>query len=351
MKTKNALLVLVLMFSLQISAQQKEEKTYRKWWDERHPGTPLKFDQAKKMPLIKVVGNHFEDQSGKTVLFRGVSISDPDKIENQGNWNEQVFTNLNSIGVKLVRIPVHPVAWRERGTEAYLKLLDQAVEWATNENIYIIIDWHTIGNLKSELFQDPMYNTSKTETFTFWKTIASRYRGINTIAFYELFNEPTLYNNQLGCMTWEEWKAINEEMIAIIRAFDKEKIPMVAGFDWAYELTSVIKSPINAEGICYVSHPYPHKRSKPYEEKWEADFGHVASKYPVVATEIGYTMPDMAVNEDYGRAIVKYLEGRGMSWIAWVIDNEWHPNMIDSWKNFKITENGKYFVEIMKANK
>jgi endoglucanase len=351
MKTTYLLLAIVVIFCMQSFAQQTNEKKYHKWWDERNPGQPMKFDKAKKMPLIKVVGNHFEDPSGKTVLFRGVSISDPDKIENQGNWNKQVFTNLKSIGVKVVRIPVHPVAWRDRGYDGYLKLLDQAVEWATDEGIYIMIDWHSIGNLKSGLYQDPMYITSLTETFTFWRTIANRYQGINTIAFYELFNEPTLYNNQLGCMTWDEWKAINEEMIAIIRAFDKEKIPMVAGFDWAYELKSVLKSPINAEGICYVSHPYPHKRSKPYEEKWEADFGHVASKYPVVATEIGYTMPDMAVNEDYGRAIVKYLEGRGMSWVAWVIDAEWGPNMIDSWKSFKITDYGKYFVEVMKANK
>ena len=38
-------------------------------------------------------------------------------------------------------------------------------------------------------------------------------------------------------MTWEEWRDINEEMITIIRAYNKDAIPLVAGLDWAYDLT------------------------------------------------------------------------------------------------------------------
>jgi aryl-phospho-beta-D-glucosidase BglC (GH1 family) len=230
-------------------------------------------------------------------------------------------------------------------------LLDQAVEWATEQGIYIIIDWHTIGNLKSGLFQDPMYNTSMTETFDFWRTIARHYAQNNTVAFYELFNEPTLFNNQLGQISWDEWKEINEEMIAIIRSFDKQTIPMVAGFDWAYDLTPLQYAPISAEGICYVSHPYPHKRSKPYEPKWDENFGFAAWKYPVVVTEIGFTMEDKAVNLEYGQAILDYCESRGISWIAWVVDPEWHPNMIDSWESFTPTENGTLFIDFMKSKK
>jgi hypothetical protein len=33
-----------------------------------------------------------------------------------------------------------------------------------------IIDWHSIGNLKSGMFQSPMYDTSQAETFSFWRT-------------------------------------------------------------------------------------------------------------------------------------------------------------------------------------
>ena len=60
-----------------------------------------------------------------------------------------------------MRIPVHPVAWRGRTPAKYLQLLDQAVQWCTDLHMYVIIDWHSIGNLKMELFQDPMYDTTQ----------------------------------------------------------------------------------------------------------------------------------------------------------------------------------------------
>jgi endoglucanase len=343
-------IIAVIAFFQVAVAQTNTTKKYHDWWHDVHPGKLYESASNKKLSCIQVSGNKFVDSSGNVILFRGVSISDPDKIENQGYWNKNLFEKLNEFGVKLVRIPVHPIAWRERTPAGYLKLLDQAVEWATEQGIYIIIDWHSIGNLKSSLFQDPMYNTSMQETFDFWRTIARHYAQNNTVAFYELFNEPTLYNNQLGIISWDEWKKINEEMIAIIRAFDKKKIPMVAGFDWAYDLTPLNYAPINAEGICYVTHPYPQKRSKPYEAKWEENFGFAASKYPVVATEIGFTSNNKT-NEEYGTAILNYLEGRGISWLAWVVDPEWGPSMIDSWKNFAPTENGKFFFDYMKSKK
>ena len=83
----------------------------------------------------------------------------------------------------IVRIPVHPVAWRERTPEKYLELLDQAVEWCTD--------------LGMELFQNPMYNTTKQETYQFWRTIAQHFSGNNTVAFYEIFNEPAIYRGHL----------------------------------------------------------------------------------------------------------------------------------------------------------
>lgn len=123
----------------------------------------------------------------------------------------------------IVRIPVHPVAWRERTPEKYLELLDQAVEWCTDLGMYIMIDWHSIGNLGMELFQDPMYNTSKQETYQFWRTIVRHFAGNNTVAFYEIFNEPTIYRGQLGSLSWTEWKTINENVINLIRSFDTGK--------------------------------------------------------------------------------------------------------------------------------
>ena len=207
------------------------------WWHAAYLTQPLNSPDAKKLPLISVSGNRFVDPTGKPILFRGVSIADPDKIESQGHWNKDLFVKVKETGATVVRIPVHPVAWRWRGTKNYLALLDQAVQWCTDLGLYVDIDWHSIGNLKQGLFQDPMYETSMPETFNFWRVMAAHYNGNHTVAFFELFNEPTLFYGQLGSVSWEEWRQINEDMISLIRAYDKETIPLVAGFDWAYDLT------------------------------------------------------------------------------------------------------------------
>jgi aryl-phospho-beta-D-glucosidase BglC (GH1 family) len=321
---------------------------YHRWWQDRPFGPPFTSSQTNQLPLIRVQGNKFVDPDGKAVLFRGLSISDPDKLEHQGHWNKNHFEKVKEMGATLVRIPVHPAAWRERTPREYLKLLDQAVDWCTELNLRIIIDWHSIGNLQMELFQDPMYDTTQPETFEFWRTMAQHFKGTHTIAFYELFNEPTLYRGQLGSMSWSEWKKLNEDMIRLIRAFDTEKIPLVAGLDWAYDLTPLNLEPLEAEGIGYVTHPYANKRSKPWEPKWEEDFGFAAGRYPVIATEFGFTVPKGTAlkDDDYGNLIINYLEGKGISWMAWCFDPEWGPSLLASW-DYDLTGSGEFFKQAM----
>jgi endoglucanase len=337
------ILISVFILTATICVQLLSAQDARPWFQNGPWRFPKPNPKAKNLPLIKVDGNKLVNNKGETILFRGLAISDPDKVERQGHWNKAHFEKVKEMGAMIVRIPVHPVAWRERTPEKYLELLDQAVDWCTDLGMYIIIDWHSIGNLGMELFQDPMYNSSKPETYQFWRTIAQHFSGNNTIAFYELFNEPTIYRGQLGSLPWSEWKQINENMISLIRAFDKETIPLVAGLDWAYDLSPLRDDPINAGGIGYVTHPYANKRSQPWEPKWEEDFGFAADKYPVVATEFGLGgFSGQSDNSDYGNRIIKYLEGRGISWVCWVFDPEWGPRLLKSW-DYDLTDGGNFF--------
>lgn len=313
--------------------------------------------QERKLSFVKVQGNKFVTDNGETIIFRGLDTSDPDKLLKDGHWNRQYFEVAKNWGANIVRFPVHPRAWREQGQKNYIKLLDQGVQWATELGMYVIIDWHSIGNLKSELFTDPGYETSKKETFEFWRTMARHYSGNTTVAFFELFNEPVLKDEQMGfCLgtcSWAQWKDIVEEMIAIVRGNGSKAIPLVAGFNWAYDLTPVANEPINAEGIGYVSHPYPGKRAEPWIADWEKDWGFVADKYPVFLTEMGYCdgEPSMFNNdESYGDAITGYCNKKGISYSVWALDPDWSCMVIKDW-NFTPTRGGIYFRNAMrKAN-
>jgi len=345
---KNHFFIILLIMAFVLVQNLGAQET-RPWFQDGPFRFPKANPKTKALSLIKVEGNKFVNSEGKTILFRGISISDPDKIERQGHWNKNHFEKVKETGAMIVRIPVHPVAWRDRTPEKYLELLDQAIEWCTDLGMYVMIDWHSIGNLGMELFQNPMYNTSKQETYQFWRTIAQHFVGNNTVAFYEIFNEPTTYRGQLGSMTWAEWKGINEKIIELIRSFDKETIPLVAGFDWAYDLSPLHDDPINAEGIGYVTHPYENKRTQPWEPKWEENFGFAADKYPVIATEFGFGLKQGQTidAQHYGNRIISYLESKGISWMCWVYDPEWGPRLLKSWDTYELTESGEFFKKAM----
>ena len=305
------------------------------------------------MEWISVSGNHFENESGETVVFRGFNIRDPHDLEKEGNWTKAHLREAKEWGANVIRLPVHPRAWRERGEEGYLQLLDTAVAWARELGIYLILDWHSIGNLKQEKFQNRMYVTTEDETGAFWKAVSERYADEPAVAMYELFNEPTISGERFGDMTWEEWKEINEEMIGIIRANHPKSVILVAGFEWAYDLTPVKSDPIDAGGIAYVSHPYPQKREAPWEPKWEKDWGFVAETYPVILTEIGFALPEekgvhipVTGDETYGNAIVDYSAEKGISWVAWCFDPDWAPFMFTDW-DYTPTRQGAFFKSVL----
>ena len=319
------------------------------WWNVPYPEP---FDASgiqTSLPRLHVEGNRFVDESGNTVVLYGVNISDPDKLAKQGHWSKAHFQVIKDWGATLVRVTVHPVAWKERGKDEYFKLLDQAVTWASELGLYLNIEWHGIGNLQTEVFQHPMHYTTRQETYNFWRDVSFRYAGVPAVAFYELFNEPTTYREQLGRISWAEWKVIVEQMITIIRAHDPEVIPLVGGFDWAYELRSVGADPIDFPGIGYVTHPYPMKAPQPWEANWENDWGYVADKYPVMAAEIGFMAAGdpgahtpVIADEDYGRRITAYFEKKGISWTAWCFDPDWAPQLISDW-SYTPTKQGAFF--------
>ena len=76
------------------------------------------------MEWISISGNKFVNESGETLVFQGVNIRDPHNLEEEGHWTKAHFQEAKDWGANIIRLPVHPYAWRARGEEAYLALLD-----------------------------------------------------------------------------------------------------------------------------------------------------------------------------------------------------------------------------------
>lgn len=308
---------------------------------------------SKQPAKIKIEGKNIMTESGEIIRLKGVSFSDPDKLEKDGQWNMRYFQEAKNWGCNVVRFAIHPTALNNRGWENYFKLVDEGVKMAENLEMYVIIDWHSIGNLNTEKFSNKMYNTSWDETVKFWETVAKRYKGNPTVAIYELYNEPTSESGKLGELSWKTWKPTLEKLIDKISALDAEKIILVAGMNWGYFLDEVPENPVNRNNVAYCTHPYPMKREKPWEEKWEKDWGLVADKFPIIATEFGFMGADergahipCISDESYGEAIMNYFDKKGISYTIWCFDPNWPPTLITDW-NFTPSRQGRFFKEIL----
>jgi len=307
------------------------------------------------LPLVAVSGNHFVKPDGTTFVFRGLALSDPAELARKGQWGRRYFEEARKWNANVVRVPVHPEAWRRLGEEAYLKMLDEAVQWSGELGMYVIIDWHTIGNMLTGVYHRPGYITSRDETFRFWYTIAERYKNDPVVALYELYNEPTNRDGNMGPMPWGDYRKLIEDLTFMIQSINPRAIVLVAGFNWGYDLSQVRYDPVRAGNVAYVTHPYPQKRREDWETNWQRDWGQVAEKYPVVATEFGFMSAGergahvpVIGDESYGEAIIAFFEQRGISWTPWVFDAEWSPMLIENW-NYEPTRQGKFFRDKLRA--
>lgn len=309
---------------------------------------------SEKLSQLKVEGNVFTNEKGEIIRLEGLSFSDPDKLERENNWNLRYFQEAKNWGCNLVRFPVHTYTWRYRGADEYLNLLDQGIEWAEQTGMYVIIDWHAIGNLPGDKYPHFNYATNWNETVKFWQTIAGRYKGNPTVAFYELFNEPT----DLGTpLSWETWRPMMEQLIDEINQIDDQKIYLVAGMNWAYELDKVLDDPVDRPNVAYVTHPYPQKREQPWEPQWENDFGKVADVHPIIATEFGFVVEGergehvpVIGDETYGNAIINYFDKKGISYTVWCFDPSWSPALLDDYNFTPSPRQGEFFKNVLQRN-
>ena len=358
MSARSCLWLPVAALLLVASAAAGHEPIER-FWEQPYPDQFDASSLPNRQDVIRVDGNRFVDESGATFTFRGVSIADPSKLLSDNRWDRRIFEEVRAWGANTVRLPVHPSAWRFRGKDRYLALIDDAVRWCNELGMYLIVDWHSIGYLPTELYQHDMYKTTRQETLEFWRDIAFRYQGVATVAVYELFNEPTTQGDTLGRRDWAEWKRHNEYLIDMIYARDRSVIPLVAGFNWAYDLQPVRNAPIERDGVAYAAHPYPQKAKPAVPSKknffaaWDSVWGFVAERHPMILTEIGWVREDgygahIPVIDDgsYGPMIAEYIDAKGLSWTAWVSDPDWSPVLIDDW-DFTPSEQGVFFRDLL----
>ena len=185
--------------------------------------TPLYADT----PWLHTDANLIKDPNGNVVVLRGVDTIDlgallwygelPGLIDMVTNKSD---SQGNSPGwyTRVIRLAVYPAQETDfsspftfdpnDSTEAYYNyLLRPIVDYCKTKDLYVIIDWHFVG--------DNTYDRVE-ETNAFWSYMAPRFAGDSHVLF-ELFNEP----GNTGGSDVANWLTCRPDMqtwINIIRA-------------------------------------------------------------------------------------------------------------------------------------
>ncbi|MDR2145724.1 MAG: glycoside hydrolase family 5 protein, partial [Tannerella sp.] len=221
---KNTLLVVFcLSFSL-LYASTKEEAL-------------INGNSVSQSGFLSVEGLSLVNEKGQPVILRGVSFG-------WHNWWPR-FYNANTVAwlkedwkadVVRAAMGVGPEDDYIKNPEHTLKLLYTVVDAAIENDMYVIVDWHS-------------HRIHLEEAKDFFKQVAGKYKDYPNI-IYEIFNEPVRDS-------WDDVKAYSEEVIKTIREIDGKNIILVGSPHWDQDIDIAAADPIKGyDNLMYSLHFY-----------------------------------------------------------------------------------------------
>jgi endoglucanase len=194
------------------------------------------------------------------------------------------------------------------GDQGQLKaLIDAGVQYATANDMYVIIDWHILSD------GDP--NQHKDEAIAFFNEMTAKYAN-HTNVLYEICNEPN------GGTSWSSIKSYANEVIPVIRANDPDAIILVGTPNWSQYVNEAAADPLTGyDNIMYTLHFYAATHKEDLRKTMTTA---VEAGLPVFVSEYGIcdASGNGAIDEEQANLWVDTLNDYGISYVAWNISNK-----------------------------
>ena len=156
--------------------------------------------------------------------------------------------------------------------EGLMNLLDNMVAAAIENDVYIIVDWHS---------HRAHQETSAAQTF--FTKVAQKYKDVPNI-IYEIYNEPV--NGSGG--NWSNIKTYANTISSAIRKYTNNLI-IVGTSNWSQNPQEGANNPVSATNVAYVFHFYAATHTK---GSYSGNVSSALSKVPVFISEWGTTNAD-----------------------------------------------------------
>ena len=297
---------------------------------------------------LHVEDGQLVDEDGNVAVLTGVSSHGlswypeyvtPETIESlRNNWG------INVIRLAMYTSDYNGYCVAGEDIQSTLKSnIDAAVEAATDNDMYVIIDWHILN--------DGNPNEYKSQAIQFFGEMVRKYED-NENVIYEICNEPN------GDTTWEDICDYANEVIPVIRNVDEDAVILVGTPDWSSDLESVIESPLDYDNIMYTYHFYAgtHKSSARNTLTDALDEG-----LPVFISEYGFVSAngDGTIDTKEAAKWQDIIDEYQLSSCIWNLSNKDEGSALISadcdktydWEEEELSEQGQYFFDLLKTTK
>lgn len=259
---------------------------------------------------LSVKGTNLVDKDGNTVQLTGISTHGlswfPDYV------NKSAFQSLrDQWGVDIIRLAMYPdesMGYCTGGDKEKLKaLIDQAVKDTYELGMYVVIDWHVLGDATPKKHQE--------EAERFFEEMSSLYAGYENV-IYEICNEPN------SGTSWEDVKSYAESVIQIIRKNHKDAVIIVGTPTWCQDVDVVAKNPITKyDNLLYAVHFYAATHKEDLRKRTESA---IDAGLPLIISEFSICDASGGGDIDYDSAAawMKLADKYHLSFIAWSLCNK-----------------------------
>jgi len=192
--------------------------------------TPAKVNRILLVAVCIILVTGFQIiHSQDTPFSRGVNLTNWFQAGSAGQiqftkYTKQDFKNIKSLGCDVIRLPINLHFMTDGEPEyildpLFLEFLDEAVGWAEEVDIHLILDNHTFDPASST---DPSVGGVLEKV---WAQMAIHYRDAHSKILYEILNEP----HGIADATWN---TIQQGVIDTIRTIDSTHTIIVGGVDY-----------------------------------------------------------------------------------------------------------------------
>lgn len=297
-------------------------------------------DTSDNITALTVSGSRLTDENGNTVLLKGISTHGlswfPEYV------NADSFRQLHEQwGINCIRLAMYTAEYNGYCTgdssnqERLKNLIDDGVAYATQNNMYVIIDWHILSDTNPNMYLD--------ESKAFFEEMSKKYAGYDNV-LYEICNEPN------GGTTWGQIKSYANEVIPVIRENDSNAVIIVGTPNWSQYVGDAASDPITEyDNIMYALHFYAATHT---DSLRNAMISAINQGLPIFVSEFGIcdASGNGGIDEYQAEQWVSLMDEYGVSYIAWNLSNKNETSAIISsgcsktsgWSYEELSDSGKW---------